>query len=162
MDTAEIGAVARRSRTVTGRDIALFTEITGDRNPIHYDAELAAASRFGSVVVQGGVTSGLVNALVAEQLPGPGSVFLEVAWRFPAPVRPGDVITAEATVVSVRSDKPLTTLATRVTNQAGITVLDGTAVVWRDPIVAAAVNGVPRRQHEADGRSVGTTDKEHR
>ena len=162
MDTAEIGAVARRSRTVTGRDIALFTEITGDRNPIHYDAELAAASRFGSVVVQGGVTSGLVNALVAEQLPGPGSVFLEVAWRFPAPVHPGDVITAEATVVSVRSDKPLTTLATRVTNQAGITVLDGTAVVWRDPIVAAAVNGVPRRQHEADGRSVGTTDKEHR
>ena len=79
---------------MTERDIALFTEITGDRNPIHYDAELAAASRFGSLVVQGGVTSGLLNALVAEQLPGPGSVFLEVAWRFLAPVRPGDVITA--------------------------------------------------------------------
>ena len=94
MDTTAIGAFARRSRAVTERDIALFTEITGDRNPIHYDMDLAAASRFGGLVVQGGVTSGLLNALVAEQLPGPGSVFLEVAWRFLAPVRPGDEITA--------------------------------------------------------------------
>ena len=123
---------------MTERDIALFTELTGDRNPIHYDDELAAASRFGSRVVQGGVTSGLLNALVAEQLPGPGSVFLEVAWRFLAPVRPGDVITARATVTSVRTDKPVTTLATQVTNQAGITVLDGSAVVWRDPVVGAS------------------------
>ena len=119
MDTTAIGAFARRSRAVTERDIALFTEITGDRNPIHYDRDLAAASRFGGLVFQGGLTSGLLNALVAEQLPGPGSVFLAVAWRFLAPVRPGDVITAEATVTSVRSDKPVTTLATRVTNQAG-------------------------------------------
>src|SRR4029077_15892259 len=84
----DVGATARRTRTVTARDIELFTEITGDRNPLHYDAQLAARSRFGGVVVQGGVTSGLLNALVAEQLPGPGSVFLEVAWRFLAPVRP--------------------------------------------------------------------------
>jgi acyl dehydratase len=127
---------ARRSRTVTGRDIELFTEISGDRNPLHYDAELAAASRFGGIVVQGGVTSGLLNALVAEDLPGPGSVFLEVSWMFLAPVRPGDVITAEATELEVRADKPVTTLATRITNQDGVVVLDGTAVVWRDPVVA--------------------------
>ena len=154
MTTTEIGSSARRTRTVTERDIALFTELTGDRNPIHYDAELAADSRFGSIVVQGGVTSGLLNALVAEQLPGPGSVFLEVAWRFLAPVRPGDVITAEATVTSVRTDKPVTTLTTRVTTQAGTTVLDGTAVVWRDPVVAAASNGA---QHHSDAGSTGTT-----
>ncbi len=159
MNNTEVGASARRTRTVTERDIALFTEITGDRNPIHYDAELAAASRFGSLVVQGGVTSGLLNALVAEQLPGPGSVFLEVSWRFLAPVRPGDVITAQAIVTSVRSDKPVTSLDTRVTNQAGITVLDGTAVVWRDPVVAAASNGAPHRQdarklrHHAEGNN---------
>src|SRR4051794_41324648 len=104
MNTPDIGTTASRSRTVTERDIVLFTEITGDRNPIHYDPELAAASRFGSLVVQGGVTSGLLNALVAEQLPGPGSVFLEVAWRVLAPVHPGDVLTPEATVTSVRSD----------------------------------------------------------
>jgi len=138
MTRTQIGAFARRTRTVTRRDIELFTEISGDRNPIHYDAELAARSRFGGVVVQGGVTSGLLNALVAEQLPGPGSVFLEVAWRFVAPVRPGDEITAQATVTAAREDKPVTTLATTVTNQDGVVVLDGTAVVWRDPAVAAA------------------------
>ncbi|PUA80643.1 MaoC family dehydratase [Nocardioides currus] len=132
-----VGTTARRTRTVTRRDIELFTEISGDRNPIHYDDDLAAGSRFGGIVVQGGVTSGLLNALVAEQLPGPGSVFLEVAWRFLAPVRPGDEITASATVTAVREDKPITTLATSVTNQDGLVVLDGTAVVWRDPSVAA-------------------------
>ena len=138
--STRVGTVARRTRRVTTRDIELFTEISGDRNPIHYNAELASMSRFGEIVVQGGVTSGLLNALVAEQLPGPGSVFLEVSWRFLAPVHPGDVITAEATVTAARTDKPVTTLATRVTNQLGGSVLDGSAVVWRDPAVAAATN----------------------
>jgi acyl dehydratase len=138
MTPPQTGAVARRTRTVTRRDVELFTEITGDRNPIHYDEDLATRSRFGGIVVQGGVTTGLLNALVAEQLPGPGSVFLEVAWRFLAPVRPGDVITAEATVTGTRGDKPVTTLTTRITNQDQVVVLDGTAVVWRDPSVAAA------------------------
>jgi acyl dehydratase len=137
MSSPQVGASARRTRTVTRRDIELFTEITGDHNPIHYDDELAGRSRFGGIVVQGGVTSGLLNALVAEQLPGPGSVFLEVSWRFRSPVRPGDVITAEATVTDARADKPVTTLATRITNQDGVVVLDGSAVVWRDPSVAA-------------------------
>ena len=137
MTSTQIGTVASRTRTVTRRDIELFSEISGDRNPIHYDDELAARSRFAGVVVQGGVTSGLLNALVAEQLPGPGSVFLEVAWRFLAPVRPGDAITAEAVVTAARADKPVTTLATRITNQHGTVVLDGTAVVWRDPVLAA-------------------------
>jgi acyl dehydratase len=137
MTTPEIGAVARRTRLVSRRDIELFTEISGDRNPIHYDEEVAAASRFGGLVVQGGVTSGLLNAVVAEDLPGPGSVFLEVAWKFLAPVRPGDEITAEVTVTDARADKPVTTLATRILNQDGVVVLDGTAVVWRDPVVAA-------------------------
>jgi acyl dehydratase len=132
----EVGEVARRTREVTARDIELFTELTGDRNPVHYDTELAARSRFGGTVVQGGVTSGLLNALVAEQLPGPGSVFLHVDWSFKAPVRPGDVITAEVRVLEVREDKPVSTLASTITNQDGVVVLDGTAVVWRDPVVA--------------------------
>lgn len=138
----QVGDVARRTRQVTARDIEVFTELSGDRNPLHYDEELAARSRFGSIVVQGGVTSGLLNALVAEQLPGPGSVFLKVDWSFKAPVRPGDVITAEARVVSAREDKPVTTLATSITNQDGVVVLDGSAVVWRDPVVAAAADAV--------------------
>jgi acyl dehydratase len=132
------GDTARRTRTVRPEDIALFTELTGDRNPVHYDAELAARSRFGGIVVQGGVTTGLLNALVAEDLPGPGSVFLHVDWSFRAPVRPGDVLTAEARVLEVRPDKPVCTLATTIRTAEGTVVVDGTAVVWRDPVVAAA------------------------
>lgn len=134
----KVGDVARRTREVRARDIELFTELSGDRNPLHYDERLAEGRRFGGIVVQGGVTSGLLNALVAEELPGPGSVFLQVDWRFTAPVRPGDVITAEARVLETREDKPVTTLATTITNQDGVVVLDGTAVVWRDPAVAEA------------------------
>ena len=134
MTSPEIGAVARRTRLVSHRDIELFTELSGDRNPIHYDEELAGRSRFGRVVVQGGVTSGLLNAVVAEDLPGPGSVFLEVSWKFRAPVGPGDEITAEVTVTSVREDKPITTLDCAITNQDGVVVLDGTAVVYREPL----------------------------
>ena len=141
----EVGEVARRTRQVTARDIELFTELTGDRNPVHYDTELAARSRFGGIVVQGGVTSGLLNALVAEQLPGPGSVFLHVDWSFKAPVRPGDVITAEVRVLEVREDKPVSTLASTITNQDGVVVLDGTAVVWRDPVVAQATDAETSR-----------------
>ena len=128
------GDVARRVRTVRARDIELFTEISGDRNPLHYDAELAARSRFGGIIVQGGVTSGLLNAVVAEDLPGPGSVFLHVDWSFKAPVRPGDEITAEVEVLEARADKPLTKLRTTVTNQDGVVVLDGNAVVWTEPL----------------------------
>ena len=119
---------------MTAQDIERFTEMTGDRNPLHYDERLAAASRFGGIIVQGGVTSGLLNALVAEDLPGPGSVFLHVDWNFRAPVRPGDEITAEAEVLDVREDKPICTLRTTITNQDGTTVLDGTALVYQEPL----------------------------
>jgi acyl dehydratase len=135
-----VGDRARRSRRVTTRDIGLFTELTGDRNPVHYDAELAAASRFGGIIVQGGVTSGLLNAVVAEDLPGPGSVFLETSWRYLAPVRPGDQITAEVEVLEARADKPVVRLRTTIAIEGGPTVLDGEAVVWRDPVVAAATD----------------------
>ena len=132
--TVEVGATARRTRAVTRADIELFTALTGDRNPLHYDEAAAAASRFGGIIVQGGVTTGLLNALVAEDLPGPGSVFLQVDWRFLAPVRPGDEITAEGEVLEARADKPIYTLRTTITNQDGTVVVDGTAVVYREPL----------------------------
>ena len=129
-----VGETARRSRVVTNRDIELFTEMTGDRNPLHYDEELAAGTRFGGVIVQGGVTSGLLNAVVAEDLPGPGTVFLHTDWRFTAPVRPGDEITAEVEVLEAREDKPITRLRTTIVNQEGTIVLDGTALAWTEPL----------------------------
>jgi acyl dehydratase len=129
-----VGDTARRSRVVQSRDIELFTELTGDRNPLHYDQAAAARTRFGGLIVQGGVTSGLLNAVVAEDLPGPGSVFLHVDWSFSAPVRPGDVITAEVEVLERRADKPLTRLRTTITNQDGTVVLDGAALVWTESL----------------------------
>jgi acyl dehydratase len=129
-----VGDIGRRSRVVRARDIELFTELTGDRNPLHYDEEAAARSRFAGLIVQGGVTSGLLNAVVAEDVPGPGSVFLHVDWSFRAPVRPGDEITAEVEVLELRDDKPLSTLRTTIVNQDGTVVLDGRALVWTEPL----------------------------
>lgn len=130
----ELGQVARRSRAVTTRDIELFTEMSGDRNPLHYSTEAASATRFGGIVVQGGVTSAILNAVVAEDLPGPGTVFLHVDWNFRAPVRPGDTITGEVEVTKVRQDKPVSELQTRVLLEDGTVVLDGTAVCYTMPI----------------------------
>ncbi len=130
----EVGQRAQRTRVVRERDIELFTELTGDRNPLHYDEAAAARSRFGGIIVQGGVTSGLLNAVVAEDLPGPGSVFLHVDWSFRTPVRPGDEITAEVEVTEVRPDKPIAKLRTTITNQEGTVVLDGEALVWTEPL----------------------------
>lgn len=129
-----VGDKASRTRRVRPEDIGLFTELTGDRNPLHYDEDAAARSRFGGIIVQGGVTTGLLNALVAEDLPGPGSVFLHVDWSFKAPVRPGDELTAEAEVLEARADKPITRLRTTIVNQEGTVVLDGTALVWTETL----------------------------
>jgi acyl dehydratase len=101
---------------------------------LHYDEEAARATRFGGIVVQGGVTSAILNAVVAEDLPGPGTVFLQVNWSFKAPVRPGDTITGEVKVVKVRQDKPITELETRVVLSDGTLILDGTAVCYTMPI----------------------------
>jgi acyl dehydratase len=131
----EVGQKAQRSRKVSTRDIELFTEISGDRNPLHYDEEIARSTRFGGIVVQGGITSAILNAVVAEELPGPGTVFLQVNWSFKAPVRPGDTIIGEVIVTKVRDDKPITELDTRVSLTDGTIVLDGTAVCYTMPIV---------------------------
>jgi acyl dehydratase len=131
---ATVGEKASRSRRVRAEDITLFTEMTGDRNPLHYDEELAAGSRFGRLIVQGGVTSGLLNAVVAQDLPGPGSVFLHVDWSFTAPVGPGDEIIAEVEVLEARSDKPITKLRTTIVNQDKTVVLEGTALVYTEPL----------------------------
>ena len=129
-----VGQVAERSRKVEASDIQRFTEISGDRNPLHYDEEIAKASRFGAIVVQGGVTSAILNALVAEDLPGPGTVFLQGNWSFKAPERPGDTITGRAEGIETRSDKPITRLRTRITRDDGTIVLDGDAVCYTFPI----------------------------
>jgi acyl dehydratase len=129
-----VGQRAERTRAVSERDIELFTQISGDRNPLHYDEELAKETRFGEIVVQGGITSAILNAVVAEDLPGPGTVFLHVDWSFKAPVRPGDDITGRVEVLEVRTDKPITKLKTDVVRGDGTMVLEGEALCYTMPL----------------------------
>jgi acyl dehydratase len=128
------GASAERRRVTRAEDIVAFTGMTGDRNPLHYDEEAARKSVFGRLIVQGGVTSGLLNALVAEDLPGPGTVFLGVEWKFVKAVGVGEKIIARAEVLTVRDDKPICTLATTIVNAAGEPCLTGTATTYTVPL----------------------------
>jgi acyl dehydratase len=121
------GDRASRSLTLTEQHVETFAQLTGDYNPLHFDREFAEHTRFKGLVVQGGLTTGLLHALVAMDLPGPGSVFLSQNWKFTAPVYIGDTITAEAEVVSVHASKPVTQLAIRVVRQTGEVVLEGEA-----------------------------------
>jgi len=129
-----LGSRAERSRTTSMRDVEMFTAMTGDKNPIHYDVELATNSPFGGLIVQGGVTTGLMNAVVAEDLPGPGTVFLETNWRFVKAVRVGETITASVKVEHVRDDKPICKLETVVCNASGETCVLGTATTYTMPL----------------------------
>jgi acyl dehydratase len=126
----EVGTRATWTRTFAAEDVELYARITGDRNPLHFDERFAAGTRFGRLVVQGGLTTGLFNALVAEKLPGPGSVFLHQEWDYPAPVFLGDTVTAEAEVTEARSDKPITTLRCVARRDDGTEVLRGTCIVY--------------------------------
>jgi len=124
---AMIGDSATRSLTLTAEDVESYARITGDRNPLHFDEAFAAGTKFGRLVVQGGLTTGLLHALVAMDLPGPGTVFLSQDWKFTAPVYIGDRITAMATVLSVHETKPVTRLSIEVARDGGETVLEGEA-----------------------------------
>lgn len=125
-----VGQRASLSRLVKREYIELFSEISGDYNPVHYDERVAAASPFGEIIVQGGVTSSILNAVVAQELPGPGTVFLQLDLSFRAPVRPGDTITGEVEITEVRTDKPITKLAVRVVRDDGVEVLTGNALCF--------------------------------
>ena len=122
-----VGQSASRSITLTNAHVKAFAEISGDYNPLHFDESFASQTRFGRLVVQGGLTTGLLHALVAMDMPGPGTVFLSQDWKFTAPVFIGDTITAEAVVLSVHESKPVCQLQVKVARQDGETVLEGTA-----------------------------------
>ena len=124
---SRIGETATRSLTVTEEDVESFAELTGDRNPLHFDERFAARTRFGHLVVHGGLTAGILNALVAEDLPGPGTVFMSQELKYLAPVFIGDTITAEAEVLEVHETKPVSRLGIRITRDDGETVLEGEA-----------------------------------
>jgi acyl dehydratase len=122
-----VGQKASRAMTLTSDHVRIYSELTGDRNPLHVDPAFTARTRFKTLIVQGGLTTGLLHAIVAMDLPGPGSVFLEQRWKFPSAVFIGDTITAEVEVLEVHARKPVSRLAARVTRQTGEIVLEGEA-----------------------------------
>lgn len=122
-----VGQKATRTSTLTAERVRLYSQITGDYNPLHIDPEFAAATRFGKLIVQGGLTSGLLNAIVAMDLPGPGTVFLETHWRFLNPVFIGDTIAAEVEILEVHKTKPVSRLGMKIVRADGVVVLEGDA-----------------------------------
>ena len=127
MENLSVGQKATRSITLTAGHVKAYAEMTGDHNPLHFDEDFASKTKFKKLVVQGGLTTGLLHALVAMDLPGPGTVFLSQNWKFTAPVFIGDTITAEAEILSVHASKPVTQLKVTITRQGGETVLEGEA-----------------------------------
>ena len=125
--TLSVGQTATRSMTVTSEHVRGYAELSGDYNPLHFDADFAAGTRFGRLVAQGGLTTGLLHALVAMDMPGPGTVFLSQEWKFTAPVYIGDTITATATVLHVHDTKPVCRLEIEIARTDGETVLRGEA-----------------------------------
>ena len=126
-----VGQKSKRSLTLTQKHVNTFAEITGDFNPLHFDESFVATTKFKKLVVQGGLTTGLLHALVAMDLPGPGTVFLSQNWKFTAPVFIDDTITAEAEVISIHESKPVTQLKINVKRQTGETVLEGEAWCYK-------------------------------
>jgi acyl dehydratase len=122
-----VGQKATRSITLTADHVKTYAEMTGDHNPLHFDEAFAAQTKFGRPVVQGGLTTGLLHALVAMDMPGPGTVFLSQSWKFTAPVFIDDTITAEVEVLSIHETKPVTQLGIKINRQDGETVLEGEA-----------------------------------
>ena len=129
MPTLKPGDKSTRTTTISDEMVRSFAEITGDTNPVHLDDAYAATTRFGRRIAHGMIAAGLISATLANDLPGPGTLYLGQTLQFRDPVYLGDRITVSIEVLKVRADKPIVTLATVCTNQDGKIVLEGEAVV---------------------------------
>lgn len=125
-----VGAVARRKYTVTQADTDAWAKISQDFNPLHFDEAAAKASIFGERVGHGGVMQAVLHGLLATEIPGPGTVFLNSEMRFHKPVRIGETIEGEVEVLEVRDDKPICKMALKVTRSDGLVCLSGTGLLY--------------------------------
>lgn len=129
MSSLKPGDQASRTTTISDEMIRAFADLTGDHNPVHLDDAYAAGTRFGRRIAHGMIAAALISATLANDLPGPGTVYLSQALQFRAPVYPGDTITTSVEVKGIRPDKPIVTLGTVCKNQDNVVVLEGEAVV---------------------------------
>lgn len=126
-----VGQTAEHSKTVGDAEIRMFADLTGDHNPIHIDAAVAAKSRFKGRIAHGMLSAGLISAAIANELPGGGAIYLSQSLRFTAPVRLDDTVTVTLTVLELLSKKRVR-LETICRNQRGETVIEGEAIVLVD------------------------------
>lgn len=125
----KVGDSAEITKKITAADIEAFAEVTGDHNPIHLDEMFAKTTRFGRRIAHGMLTASLISSVLANKLPGEGSVYLGQSLQFVAPVFPEDEVTARVVVRQIRDDKPIVKLETICVNQRGETVIHGEATV---------------------------------
>src|SRR5512139_3413240 len=129
MPSLQPGDKASRTTAITDEMIRAFANLTGDSNPVHLDDTFAAGTRFGRRIAHGMIAAGLISATLANDLPGPGTIYLSQTLQFKAPVFPGDTVTTTVEVKSARPDKPIVTLSTICTKQDGTIVLEGEAAI---------------------------------
>lgn len=124
-----VGDSAEITKTIEQADIDAFADVTGDHNPVHVDEEFAKTTRFGRRIAHGMLTASLISSVLANKLPGEGSVYLGQNLQFVAPVFPGDEVTARVTVKEIREGKPILKLETICVNQRNEIVIRGEATV---------------------------------
>ena len=124
-----VGDSAEFSKTITDEDVKAFAELTGDHNPVHLDETYASRTRFLRRIAHGMLSASLISSVLANKLPGEGTVYLSQSLKFVAPVYLNDTVTARVTVTAIREDKPIATLETLCVNQRGETLIKGEAVV---------------------------------
>ena len=113
IEDIEIGMIRSLRKVVTDRDIEMFAEVSTDRNPVHLDDDYAQDTIFEGRIAHGMLTAGLISAVIGEQLPGHGTVYLGHSLKFLAPVRPGDMVLAEVEVTNIDHSKRRVTMETR-------------------------------------------------
>jgi 3-hydroxybutyryl-CoA dehydratase len=129
IEELKVGDFEEFSKTISESDIYLFAGISGDMNPAHIDEQYAAKTFFKGRIAHGILVGSFISTVIGMKIPGPGTIYLEQQYKFLAPVRIGDTITARVEVTEIKSEKNKVTLQTRCFNQNGVMVIDGSAVV---------------------------------
>ena len=124
------GDTASLTKTISDSDVRAFADLSGDHNPLHLDENFAQQTRFGRRIAHGMLSASLISAVIANELPGEGSIYLAQTLKFVAPVFLGDTVEARVTVIGIREDKPIVTLETVCTNQRNEVVIKGEATVF--------------------------------
>ncbi|MCC6616402.1 MAG: MaoC family dehydratase [Anaerolineae bacterium] len=127
--TLTLGATASRTKTITDEDVRAFAQASGDTNSIHLDDAYAAQTPFKRRIAHGMLTASIISAVLGNDFPGMGTIYLGQDVKFKAPVFIGDTVTATVELVKYREDKRIATFRTTVTNQDGVLVVEGEAVV---------------------------------